>query len=172
MKKILSFVLAAVLCVTTMSVAASADTVTDNGIFGAILDPDGNVVEYLAMPRTVYLSEIYTLPAKHTLVTYQYEASQNFSLAVNCCDENNNYISDTGHKIKMSVEGANSIGASTREDIISREYTCSEPDPFRVINVNYSENSFQYYNGKVQNLESSPTTIRIVIAVNHVGCLP
>lgn len=47
MRKILSLVLACVLCVAAMPISAFADTVTTDGLFGVIVDAEGNVVETL-----------------------------------------------------------------------------------------------------------------------------
>lgn len=165
MKKILSFVLAAVLCLTTMSVAASADTVTDNGIFGAILDPDGNVVEYLTMPRSVYRNDVYTLSANYSLVTYQYEPSEIIYIGVSSFDENGNQIATQSDRVKISIEGANSIGASNRAVIRTSTQTLGGADDPSYINA--SVGNYRYYNGKITNMRSSEVTLRIIIVVDQ-----
>ncbi len=50
MKKLLSLVLACIICLAAIPSAAFADMVSTDELFGVITDAEGNVVEYLKMP--------------------------------------------------------------------------------------------------------------------------
>lgn len=166
MKKILSLILACVLCFTTMSITAFAGT-TDKGLFGVITDAEGNVVEVLAMPRTSYVNSVYTIPAKGSLTTYQYEVRDNFYFGYATTDTDGNKITESNRNLILTVEGSATIGASNRTTLSNLNVTTGVGDKNGIIGLTYTNGSYTYYNGKITNQSSLPVTVRVIVLVNY-----
>lgn len=168
MKKILSLFIACILCVTAITGTAFADTEASSNWYGVITDADGNVVEVLTMTRTLYVDSIHTIPAGGSFVSYQYEPAESFIFGFRNHDENGRIITEYGRQVELSVEMSNSIGGGGRD--VFGPYTYSiyvNGDMGRFINPHKSTYNYRYFNGKIINKSSLPTTIRIMIAVDQ-----
>lgn len=133
MKKILSLILACVMCFSVMSVSVFAETAATDDLFGVILDADGNVVECLVMPRDIYLDQIYTIPAGGKLITYQYEPTDCFTFGFKTYDKNGVTITEPNSWIQYTVEMTNTIGDANRKSRGLSNYLPSDTDPKRYI---------------------------------------
>lgn len=162
MKKVFSIILICAMCFSVMSLTAFADTsdtiVNDNGIYGAIIDPDGNVVEYLTMSRSVYVNKVYTINAGHSLITYQYEPTENFFFGFT--DNNNGVvITDSRCTFDLSIELSNSIGAENKKVWETRQF---ESDGGGMI-FSVTNDPRRYCNGKLTNTSSYNAEVRVII---------
>lgn len=168
MKKILSWFLACILCVIAIPNMAFADTEASDNLFGVITDAEGNIVEVLTMPKTVYVDSIHTIPAGGSFVSYQYEPNKSFTFGFLNHDESGKIITEYGRQVELSVEMSDSIGGGGRD--VFGPYTYDiyvNGDMGRFINPHKSIYNYRYFNGKIINKSSLPTTIRIMVAVDQ-----
>ncbi len=177
MKKILSFILACVLCVAAITVSAFADTVSADDLFGVIHDADGNVVEYLPMPKTdVYVNNIHVIPAGGRIITYQYTTTQTFLFGFATTNENKTeYITEPSRDFEISLEGSNTLGSGNRVTLYNQVYyysTGKDPKYFGPgFGIAYEpfllDTTYLYCNGKLVNTSSSSATVRLIVARNY-----
>lgn len=172
MKKIISLFLACVVCIVSMSVTAFADNAACDNLFGVITDAEGNVVEVLNMPRGTYLNTIKTIPAGGSFISYQYEPKESFVFGFYCFDENYNRITELNRVVELSLEMSNTIGGGNREPWGPYTYILSADVNGRFLGPDdVSIYDYKYYNGKLVNKSSLPTTVRIILAMDP-GTVP
>ena len=174
MKKIMSFILACVLCVALIPSSAFADTVPADDLFGVIVDADGNVVEYLQMPRgDTYVNKIYTIPSGHSLISLQYSLTQSFLFGYATTDyDKKTFITEPYSSFEMCIELSNTVGGGNRvilNDYIYRD-TLGGPGYGTVgasIYCGSDQTNYKYCNGKLVNKSSFATTVRIVVVRDY-----
>ena len=169
MKKILSLILACVLCISAISITTFADAQANDNLFGVIIDADGNVVEVLTMPRTTYLNKVYTIPAGGSLISYQYEPTKNFLFGFDTQDCDGNYITAPYCKFDVTIQISNTIGADNKTDWATRSViTGSKDDIGKGISINFNAaNSRIYCNGKLTNGSLVSTNVRLIVLMNY-----
>ena len=161
MKKILSLILACVMCFSVMSISAFADTQTSDSLFGVITDADGNVVEYLNMPRDIYVNEIRTIPAGGKLTTFQYEPIDNVYFGFTNTDFDNNIITNPACEFKIQLQASKTVGSDGKVDVVSKNVG-SEGS---YVNTNAMP-LYKYYNAVITNLSSTAAEIRYYVLLN------
>lgn len=176
MKKFLAAILVCVMFVTTVSVTAFADNeaVTDNSPLGAICDADGNVIEYIMMPRTRYVDAVYTLPADGGYITtYQYEPDVFFSIGFRLHNRKE-FVTTRDRTLRMEIFKADSIGADYRRLVARETYVTnielnepvvgSDDSGYSIfLDSGMLDPAVFYYNGKFTNLSDLPLTVNILV---------
>lgn len=170
MKKILSLILACVLCFTAIPVSAFADTVSTDDLFGVILDADGNVVEYLPMPKgDTYVNKVFVIPAGGNIISLQYTTTQNFFFGYSTRDyDKKTTITNPNCSFDMCIELSNTLGGGNR--VIYMDHISKNPligaDSLTAADSIYlgsDETYYNYCNGKIVNTSSVSATVRIVV---------
>lgn len=167
MKKILSLILACVMCFSVMSVSAFADTQTSDGLFGVILDADGNVVERLVMPRDIYVDSVHTIPAGGSYISYQYEPRESFVFGFFTYDKNGTNITESNSKFEYSIWASNSIGDNKIEICFGGFQNSTSNNGKGYLEASRNNYGFKYFNGEITNQTQHATTVRIVVALNQ-----
>lgn len=163
MKKIISLILACVLCIAAIPVTAFADVQTNDNLFGVIIDAEGNVVEVLPMPRTTYVNSIYTIPAGGSIISYQYEPSESFQFGFVNTDHNKNVITDSRCTFKLSIETSDSIGPDGKVLWHSTNVNANGASIF----LKVDNNTRRYCNGVLKNTSSYSAKVRIFVIVDE-----
>lgn len=178
MKKIMSFILACVLCVALIPASAFADTDSTDDLFGVILDAEGNVVEYLQKARIdTYVNEVYVIPAGGSIITYQYTTTQNFLFGYattakrNSLNEPITYITELYRTFELSIELSNTLGGGGRVTMNGAPKISGSVDPefcyFGDQLMHHpTDDDYMYCNGKIVNTSQSSATIRLIAARN------
>lgn len=176
MKKILSLLLALTLFVVAMPISAFADTTSTDGLFGVIVDADGNIVERIPMSRATYVNSIITIPAGGSYISYQYEPNEYFKLALRTYDENGNTITEPGYDFEGLVEISSSIGSNRGDGGVGIIKINDNPDsPFNsrsnayTIYVKGVQGNYKYYSAKVTNNSTKANKIRIMIVLEEIN---
>lgn len=173
MKKFFSLILACILCFAAIPASAFADMVSADELFGVILDADGNIVEYLQMPRgDVYVNSIKSIPAGGSLITLQYTTTQDFLFGFSPKDlDRQTFIVEPDRSFEMSIELSNTIGSGNRETYKNYipEYWSGLSG--KILQADYiicktDDTNYAYCNGKLVNLKSESLTLRIIIIRN------
>lgn len=162
MKKIISLILACVLCVIAIPVVSFAETQTTNDLSGVIIDAEGNVVEVLPMPRTTYVNSIYTIPPGGSFISYQYEPSDSFQFGFVNTDHNKNVITDSRCTFYMAAETSNSIGADGKTLWGSGSFNSNGASMYLKVNSNR-----RYFNGVLKNTSSYSAKVRIFVILDE-----
>lgn len=169
MKKILSLVLACVLCAAAMPVVSFADIQATANIFGVITDAEGNIVEVLPMPRTTYVDSVYTLSPGGKFTSYQYEPSENFFFGFFSTDKNGVKITANGSRLEETVEVSNVVGGDGRKVLSTKTCTVTANQTRYFLNPDNVKNSgYKYYNGILENKSSYSVSVRIVVGMDGI----
>lgn len=163
MRKIISFILACVLCVVAMPVLAFADVQANDNLFGVIIDAEGNVVEVLTMPRTNYVNEIRTIPPGGSYVSYQYEPSKSFFFGFVNTDFNKKVITDSRCTFDLSIETSNTIGSDGKVEWHSESVKSDGSTMFFEVK-SYTR---RYCNGVLKNTSSYSANVRIIVVLDE-----
>lgn len=163
MKKILSLILACVLCAAAMPVVSFAETQTTGELFGVIIDAEGNVVEFLPMARTTYVNQVYTIPPGCSYISYQYEPSKSFEFGFFNTDHNKKVITDSRCTFNLSIETSNSIGADGKTEWRSVPVKADGTSMY----LEVSGNTRRYCNGVLKNTSSYTAEVRIFVILDE-----
>lgn len=188
MKRLISFVLACVMCMAFMSVSAFAEGVdagssypeVPEGCFGIIVDEEGSVVDTVPMPMSIsrdspYVDTIITLKPQESLITLQYKPSEYFAVCfAYYAYRSENLVTTRNCMLKMEIYNKASIGGGDRsyvkggtfstnyEDAVNNGYPLDiEKDV--VLEVCPVSSSKPYYNGKYTNLSDVTMNVRILV---------
>lgn len=168
----MSFILACVLCVAAIPVSAFADTVSADDLFGVIVDADGNVVEYLLMPRVdVYVNDVYTIPSGGYIRTYQYTTTQDFLFGFATTDvDRQTHITEPYRDFELWIEISNNLGNS-RATLSQYPYEISIGGPGYTVPGGSTmclttDTNAKYCNGKLVNKSADSATVRLIVIRN------
>lgn len=173
MKKLISLVLALVLCVVAMPVIAFADTTSTDGLFGVIVDADGNIVERVPMSRATYVNSILTIPVGGSFISYQYWTTDFFYIGYATSDTNGNYITTSNLDLDIKVESSATVGGDGK-------YEYDDGNNYRrTVDVSQKQRGYLrpvwssayfdqpgYFNGILINYASTPAKVRVIVAVD------
>ncbi len=111
MKRFFSVMLAFVVALTSLSVVSSAEMIGENGILGVILDENGNIVEYVPMPktRTPYVQAGITLDPGEKFNSFQYKPTIGFSAEIDFVGVDGTLTTEDRY-ICITILKANSVG--------------------------------------------------------------
>lgn len=148
-----------------------------------IVDGDGNITELIPMPNTreaPYVDKIYTIEPNGSLISYQYAPANHFSIGFAHLTADSTGFKQTvattrDRRLRLEICIAYSIGG-IRDTVQSREFSTNLEDAEQygkcyttagggpaIQLVHEGDLSGVYYNGKITNLSSESTNVRVQI---------
>lgn len=171
MKKIFSVILTCIVALTSLSVAASAEMVGENGILGVITNADGEIVRYVPMPaaRTSYVDSGITLEPGESFISYQYEPKSSFGAGMRFVGRYDGKQTTRNCTLLIAIYQSESIGGE-RYLVTGNRFSTNKED----YNSDETENGYvsigcgiskirPYYNVKFTNVSSSTGYFNITV---------
>lgn len=175
MKKILSVVLMCIIALTSLSGAASAEMVGENGILGVITNADGEIVRYVPMPitRQTYVDTGVTLNAGESFTSYQYEPKISFGAGMRFVGRNDGVQTTKDRTLQIVIYNSASIGGQ-RYTVASNNFSTNEEDYDTsdihngtvTIGSNNINKARPYYNARFTNISGSTGYFNIFVAMD------
>ena len=174
MKKILTVVLTCIIALTSLSAAASAEMVGENGILGVITNADGEIVRYVPMPtaRTTYVDSGITLEPGESFTSYQYEPISSFGAGMRFFGRYDSKQTTRNCTLLVEIYQSPSIGGE-RYLVTAKCFSTNMEDHNSndIINGSVSidckiSKIRPYYNAKFTNVSSSTAYFNITVGMD------
>ncbi|MCM1335959.1 MAG: hypothetical protein NC084_09385 [Bacteroides sp.] len=175
MKKIILVVLICIMTFTSIPSTAYANEMGEDGIFGVVLNADGEVVRVIPMPvgRSIYVDTGVTIEAGGSFVSYQYEPTDEFSAGFRFWGRYDDTPTTPDRRVVVSICNASSIGG-TKYSVVSKAYSTNYADNVGQVDFDSAiilgapgiSATCPYYNAEFKNLSSSSVYLNIVVSMN------
>ena len=176
MKKVISFVLACVVMLTSSISVAFADASEYEGAFGVITNAEGEVVEVIPMTRATYYDKRITLTPGDTLTTYQYEPNDTFFAGFWFCNRDDEWTTRNG-SVLIELYGSGTIGGDGKtlwdsctfstnlEDNRNNPYF-EGYDGYRISMKAHPTKTMRYFNAKYTNKSFFTINLNVTVGMD------
>lgn len=171
MKKILTVVLTCIIALTSLSGAASAEMVGENGILGVITNADGEIVRYVPMPvtRQTYVDTGVTLEPGESFISYQYEPQIAFGAGMRFVGQSDGKQTTRNRSLQISIYQSASIGGDRY--LVAEGYFSTNKEAYDsndiingVVDICCGVSQTRpYYNAKFTNVSAASGYFNIVV---------